>query len=76
MADQRAEDERATREATDALPTGYCILWDRDEHGQFCGDLFAPNRRMPLCGLAGERERVLRVLSASAHEDAQLFPER
>ncbi len=65
--DQWAEDEKATRSATEALPSGYCILWDRDDAGQFCGTLFDPDGRH-LAGLCGERERVLRVLGESARE--------
>ncbi len=74
-----ATDERAVRAASEALPTGYCILWDRDEHGRFCADLHAPSG-LNLCGLAAlqpdhdgrdeERQRVLRVPVESAREHA------
>jgi hypothetical protein len=69
MTDPWMEDENATRAATEALPTGYAILWDRDDNEQFCGDLYGPDGDN-ICGLSGERERVLRVLSESAREHA------
>jgi len=70
VSDEWNEDERATRAASTALPAGFVILWNRDDFGAFCGDLYAPSGHM-LCGLPGERGRVLRVLSESAREYAE-----
>lgn len=66
---EHGPDEVAARSAMDKLPKGYVITWDRDEHGQFCADLYDPGGRN-LSGMAGDRDRVLKVLSEAAHEHA------